>query len=81
MKQALTKDRIAPPRNWAYSHLMTNTRIATACLFLMVLIALLSVKPSHFEPITGLDRALAAIGDQTDLMKVLRQAEEASRPR
>ena len=23
MKQALTKDRIAPPRNWAYSHLMT----------------------------------------------------------
>ena len=47
----------------------------------MIFIALISWKPARFQPITGLDRALAAIGDQTDLMKVLRQAEEASRPR
>ena len=60
---------------------MRNTRIATACLFLMVLIALLSVRPSHFEPITGLDRVFAAIGNQTSLIQTLQQAEIASRPR
>ena len=60
---------------------MRNTRIATACLGLMLLIALASWKPAHLSPITSLDTFLKAAGDQTDLMKVLRQAEEASRPR
>ena len=65
----------------AYSHLMRNTRIATACLALMIFIALISWKPARFQPITGLDRALAAIGNQTSLMQTLHQAELASRPR
>ena len=47
----------------------------------MLLIALASWKPAHLSPITSLDTFLKAAGDQTDLMKVLRQAEEASRPR
>ena len=45
----------------------------------MIFIALISWKPARFQPITGLDRALAAIGDQTTLMQLLHQAERASR--
>ena len=58
---------------------MRSKRIATICLAIMILIALVSWKPAHLSPITSLDTFLKAAGDQTDLMKTLHQAERASR--
>lgn len=57
---------------------MINTTIARACLALMILIALAGFTPPHFQPITALDNILKHIGDQTNLMQTLHEAERSA---